>query len=234
MSLENPIVAIVDDNLIDAELIATILKDAKLSTWICYSAESFFREALGRGFDILVIDICLPGENGLSCVRHMNRRTDIGSIVVSGSNDENSYLQALDAGAEMFLSKPIRRQDLLAAIQLVLKKLAARNLQQLRGVQLSLNPSTRLLSTSDGVDVLLTPIETQLLLLLNSKAGEVIPKQAIAEQLHLCHLADPGHRIDVILSRLRKKLHNKAIVSPIKSVSGQGKTCSYKISVIAS
>lgn len=232
MSIESPIVAIVDDNLIDAELIAKILEDAQFSTWVCYSAESFFREALAREFDILIIDICLPGENGLSCLRHMNQQKAIGSIVVSGSSDENVYMQALDAGAEMFLSKPIRRQDLLAATQLVMKKLISRHASPVTKLDLYLAPSTRILSTPQGVEIQLTPVETQLLLILNAKAGEIMSKKTIAEQLQLDHLSDPGHRIDVIMSRLRKKFVSQGVESPIRSISGQGKICSQKICIV--
>lgn len=232
MSIENPVVAIVDDNIIDAELIATILRGVNLPSWVCYSAESFYREALRRKFDILIIDIILPGENGLSCVRHMNNRDDIVSIVVSGSTEENMYLQALDAGAEMFLSKPIRRQDLLAATQLALKKLESQTRSGPRNFALRLHPASRILTSQKGVEAQLTPLEAQLLLLLSSKAGEIVPKLLIAEHLQLSHLGNPGHRIEVILSRLRKKLYLKGIELPIKSISGQGKTCSEEITIV--
>lgn len=100
----------------------------------------------------------------------MNSRDDIVSIVVSGSTEENIYLQALDAGAEMFLSKPIRRLDLLAATQLAQKKLESQTRSGLCNNALRLHPASRTLTSQKGAEAQLTPIEAQLLLLLSSKA----------------------------------------------------------------
>ena len=114
MSIDLPTVAIIDDNIVDAELIGSFLKSAGYSYWISYSAEHFFREALNRQFDILVIDICLPGEDGLSCLGHLRNSSDVATIVITGSNQENIFIESIEAGADAFLSKLIRRSDLLA------------------------------------------------------------------------------------------------------------------------
>jgi DNA-binding response OmpR family regulator len=231
LSIENPVVAIVDDNIIDAELISTILTRDNIRNWVSYSAESFFREALNREFHVLVIDICLPGENGISCIKHLSQRTDIGCIVVSGGNDENAYRNAIEAGAEMFLSKPLRRQDLLAAVNVTLKRLNAKQPGAKPQLVFNLNISNQTLTLSDGTPVQLTAAETQLLMTLSSRAGEIVDKQAIAEKLQLTHLLDPGHRVEVILSRLRKKLARNGIESPVRSVFGQGKVCDIKLNL---
>lgn len=232
MSIDLPTVAIIDDNIVDAELIGTFLKSAGYSYWISYSAEHFFREAVNRQFDILVIDICLPGEDGLSCLGHLRNSSNIATIVITGSSQEDIFIESIDAGADAFLSKPIRRSDLLAAIYALRKKEVVDNKSLSKSKGLVLDKKSRILSDSTGREVRLTTTETELLSYLSGADGKVIPKTEISGALGISHLKDPNHRIEMILSRLRKKLKINEISFPVKTVFGKGKLCVDNLRVI--
>ncbi len=232
MSIDLPIIAIIDDNIVDAELIGTFLKSAGYTYWIAYSAEHFFREALNRQFNILIIDISLPGEDGLSCLGHLRSNSKAATIVITGSGQENIFIKSIDAGADAFFSKPVRRSDLLAAIYALRKKEEDSFNSYENNEDLTLDKKLRTLSDSIGRKVRLTTTEVELLILLHKGSGEVVSKTEIANSLRISHLKDPDHRVEMILSRLRKKLLLCSIPFPVRSIFGKGKLCESNLKVI--
>jgi len=170
------------------------------------AAEKILRE---EPIDILLVDINLPGKDGLQITREQRARSDIGIILVTGRDDDIDRIVGLELGADDYVCKPFNRRELLARIKNLLRRTQAARRPAGQSVRFSdfiFDAPTRRLQTADGELLPLTRAEFEILRLLIERAGEVASRDALmAHMTHRQYGANP-RTVDVIVRRLRAKL----------------------------
>lgn len=165
----------------------------------------------GHAIDLIMLDIHLPDEDGLSLLKDVRRRSDVGIIMVTGKSDDVDRIVALEMEADDYVTKPFNPRELLARAKNVIRRVkAARQLQPsnrvigFAGWQLDLDQ--RVLIDPDGEPVHLTRGEFELLSALTSHKGQVLTRDNLLD--HLNHRqCDPTDRtVDVLVARTRKKI----------------------------
>jgi DNA-binding response OmpR family regulator len=172
--------------------------------WAVASAEAFYRQLAISPVDMVVLDIGLPGEDGIGVARHVQRLPDLAVIIVSGRGTMDDRLLGLRAGADRYLVKPVDLEELLANIDAIGRRQppqqAAAASQPWR-----LRTSDWILVAPNLRQLPLTASEVALLQLLMAAHGKTVHKQDIARQLGTPHLPNHSERTSVLIARLRKK-----------------------------
>lgn len=164
-------------------------------------------------FDIILLDIMMPGEDGLSLCRFVTDKTDIPVIFISAKTEETERIIGLELGADDYITKPFSPRELVARIKVVLRRADKGGAQQ-NGTtggayQFSgwtLKCDKRSLIDADGINVSLSTGEYQMLLALVSRAGKVLNRDQLLDitQGREAHAFDRA--VDNQISRLRRKI----------------------------
>jgi two-component system, OmpR family, response regulator len=178
--------------------------------------------AITRPYDALVLDIMLPGRDGLSILRNLReRKMSVPVILLTARGELNERLEGLNLGADDYLSKPFYIEELIARIRAVARRAAGTPQSILKVDDLTVNLLTREV-TRGGRKIDLTTREFALLEQLMRSPGRVFTRVQICEQVWDYHF-DPGSNlVDVYVQRLRKKIDGEAPVKRIETVRGVG------------
>jgi two-component system OmpR family response regulator len=226
----SPHLLLVDDDAEIRSLLSSYLKknDFRVST---LPDGSTLRRTLERGnVDLLILDLMLPGQDGLQLWNELRATTDVPVIMLTARGDAVDRIIGLEVGADDYVTKPFEPRELLARIRNVLRRQDSRPRDpELGGVtrfefdRWTLHTITRELRGFDGSVVKLTGGEYRMLALLLAASNRVVPRSKLAEQLR-GRAADPLDRsIDVRVSRLRQLLCDDARDPKyIKTVYGEG------------
>ena len=164
-------------------------------------------------FDIILLDIMMPGEDGLSLCRFVTDKTDIPVIFISAKTEETERIIGLELGADDYITKPFSPRELVARIKVVLRRAEKGGQKQVAtsgGVyQFSgwtLKCDKRSLVDAEGVNISLSTGEYQMLLALVSRAGKVLNRDQLLDitQGREAHAFDRA--VDNQISRLRRKI----------------------------
>ncbi len=182
-------------------------------------------EALTGRYDVVLLDLMLPGKDGLEVCREVRARSDVPIIVLTARGEEADRVMGLELGADDYLAKPFSPRELLARIRAVTRRAKGRA-GPAQGVvrvgSLRIDPASRTVEL-DGKDVHLTGYEFSLLEALARRAGRILTRDQLME-LARGNAEDAFDRsIDVHVSRLRQKLgDDPKHPRLIKTVRGSG------------
>lgn len=190
------------------------------------------REKLGfASVDLILLDINMPGEDGLSVLRSLSPETDPAVIMLTAAGDVVDRIIGLEFGADDYLGKPVDLRELEARIKAVLRRRSARETAtpedgektRFRFGKTWLNLESAKLTDDEGAEIPLTAMEYNLLALFARNSGRVLNRDQILEGAH-DRSWDPFDRsIDIRISRLRKKIEvNPQKPVTIRTVRGMG------------
>ena len=117
--------ALVDDDAEFTEFLARYLGDRGVRVDVFADSTDLLTHPGAYDYDFYIVDLGLPGIDGLDLIKVMRRRTDVGLIVVSGRLGADVFAQVVDAGADMYLAKPVQFEQVALAIQAVQRRVAA-------------------------------------------------------------------------------------------------------------
>lgn len=175
-------------------------------------------------FDLIVMDVMMPGENGMQLTRDLKDKKLLTPVLLlTALGETDSRIQGLEAGADDYLSKPFEPRELLLRINAILRRVAMRPVEQ-SADSISLGKWNVLLDRGELVSgderILLTNVEHTLLKSFFSKKGEVITREELAR---LCGMDAAERTIDVQITRLRKKIEDDSkLPKYIQTVRGKG------------
>ncbi len=157
-------------------------------------------------FDVIVLDIMLPGRDGLSVVRQMReRRITVPVLLLSARGEVGERIEGLDAGADDYLAKPFALEEVLARVRALGRRQSEAKTPVLRIADLTLDSVTRKVKRG-GTPIDLAPREYLLLEFLMRSAGRICGRMAIVEKVWDYDF-DPGSNlVDVYIMRLREKI----------------------------
>ncbi len=178
--------------------------------------------ATTRPYDVLVLDIMLPGVDGLSILRRLrDQRVSLPVILLTARSELNERLEGLNLGADDYLTKPFHMEELVARIHAVARRAAGTSQSILTLADLTMNLLTREVRRADR-PIELTTREFSLLEHLMRAPGRVLTRVEICERVWDYHF-DPGtNLVDVYIQRLRKKVDGESKVKLIETIRGVG------------
>ena len=159
-----------------------------------------------ESWSAVVLDLGLPGMDGLSVLRRWwgaGQRFPV--LILTARGDWHERVEGIDAGADDYLPKPFRMEELLARLRALLRRAAGQASPVLRVGDLSLD-TRRMQVSRGGVPVHLSPQEYRLLLYLMQHAGRVVPQLELTEQLYAQDFERESNAIEVLVGRVRRKL----------------------------
>jgi len=161
--------------------------------------------------DLLLLDINLPGDDGLQLTREVRARSDIGIILVSGRTDDVDRIVGLEMGADDYVTKPFNSRELLARTKNLLRRsLGARRpanpIRRFAGWHFDVR--TRRLTDSAGRRTALTRAEYELLTALTAHPGEVLSRDRLLDSITHRSWEPNDRTIDVLVRRLRRKIES--------------------------
>ena len=181
--------------------------------------ESAMRDVLeNQGVDLVILDLMMPGEDGLTLTDYLRKRSDVGIIILTGKPDSVDQIVGLELGADDYLSKPCDLRQMLARVRSVLRRrqvaaeAEAAESKQLSGDAVmafegfTIHTHRRHLSDPGGEDIPLTTAEYDLLLAFVENAGRALTRDIFLDITRSRELSPFDRSINILVSRLRKKL----------------------------
>ena len=166
--------------------------------------------AEGGEFDLLILDIMMPGKSGLDLCRDMRARSAVPIILLTAKDAEVDKVVGLEVGADDYVTKPFSVRELLGRVRAQLRRRELDRGPLNQAVKIEAGPVAidlvRHVATVDGVPVNLTRSEFQLLRLLVGRPGEVFPRRQIMEELWQTEFDGDERACDVHISNLRQKV----------------------------
>lgn len=207
MSHEN--ILIVEDNTQIRNFIAYTLKSEGFSTEISGTAQGAMSILVSGHVDLVLLDLGLPDFDGMEVIKKVREWSELPIIVVSARDQDTEKAEALDAGADDYLTKPFSATELMARIRVALRHLSmiAMNNPQptLKVGELSMDLEKHLVTLS-GRNLHLTPMEYNLLSLFFKNMGKVLTTQFIIKEIYGVGYGSDTQALRTLMAGLRRKI----------------------------
>jgi DNA-binding response OmpR family regulator len=219
--VERPIrVLIVDDEEILTEMLSMGLSYEGFEVHVARTGLEALEQAKKVSPDLMVLDIMIPGMDGLEVCRRLSGRNDMAIVMLTARGEVEDRIAGLDIGADDYIAKPFAFRELLARIRAVLRRRGINLKQVLRVGDIALDRETRCV-TREGRQIELTVLEFDLLELLMAHPRQVFPRETLLNRVWGLNYVGDTNPIDVHIHNLRDKLGD-ATRSVIRSVRGIG------------
>jgi two-component system phosphate regulon response regulator OmpR len=195
---------VIDDDRRIRELLVRYLGDHGFRVTAAASAADARQRLDGLAFDLLIVDVTMPGEDGLSLVRSLRHSMDVPVLMLTARSETEARIAGLEAGADDYLAKPFEPRELLLRINAILKRVTPPDAPLIE--QLCFGPFTfhreRLELKRGGEVIRLTDRERQIMAIFAATPGETVRRDQL-----IARSGPAGERtVDVQINRLRRKI----------------------------
>ena len=224
------LILIVDDDHDIRHLLKAYLESNGLMVLTAANGREMARMLSGNPIDLVILDLMMPGDDGLTLLKRERQRSQLPVIILSARGEEADRVLGLELGADDFVHKPFKPRELLARIRSVLRRFAASSQpveqadeRPYRFVGWEVDVAMRRLRDPAGEEVTLTTGEMRLLLALLAKPNRVLSRDYLLETTQGRESGPFDRSVDVVMSRLRQRLRDDP-GSPqiIQTVRGEG------------
>lgn len=198
--MRGPKTLLVEDNADLASEIVFNLRDEGIDAVSVGDAAAMDALMQQAAFDVVVLDIGLPGEDGLSVAHRLADRGDLRLIVLTARSGVDDRIAGLEAGADLYLTKPVDLRELAAAIRRVSRRLPA------AGSHWSLDVAAARLSAPGGNSISLTAQECAMLRQVQESPDQIVHRNDLETALWGTTDPSTNRRLEVLVNRLRDKL----------------------------
>lgn len=226
-------VAVVEDDAeLRDEILVPGLREFGFDVVGLESVEALYRHILSSPCELIVLDVGLPNEDGLSALAHLRaaKGMELGIVMLTGLADGSDRVRGLAGGADAYLAKPVEIDVLAATLHSLLRRM--RNASPASGSEHGESPVTSswhldeagwCLLAPDGRQVPLTQSERRLLATLLASAGAAVSREELVSSLTEDTVSFDHHRLEMIIHRLRRKVEDRlGRPLPLRSVRGMG------------
>ncbi len=226
MELDPHLLIVDDDERIRTLLQKFLMRNGFLVT-AARDAEHARRILSGLDFDMMVLDVMMPGEDGLSLCRSIRETHETPIMLLTAKGDTENRIEGLEAGADDYLPKPFEPKELLLRINAILRRTPKSDSQETAPKVLSLGTIRYDMERGElwqGDDLVrLTATEIQLMKIFSAKPGEAISRTQLVEDLGRDRGQAQERAVDVQITRLRRKLEeNPKQPRYLQTVRGAG------------
>lgn len=217
-------ILLVDDDLELSALLKRYLERELFKVTMVHDAPSGQEEALSGKYQAVILDVMLPGGNGVDVLRAVRQRSDIPVLMLTAKGDEMDRIEGLEIGADDYMPKPANPRELAARLRSVLRRNRSGDIAEtnLELDELSIDLDQHQVK-KEGELVELTATEFNILCVLARDAGKVVEKNRLAEKSMQRSLTLFDRSLDMHLSNLRKKLGpNRLGNARIRTIRGIG------------
>ena len=211
---ESPHILVVDDDPEVLRLTQRFLSQFNFRVTTAADAREAYAALEEWSIDCVVLDIMLPGEDGFSILKSLRTQGHTPVIMLTAMRDDADRIVGLELGADDYISKPFNPRELLARIRAVLRRVtvfgapseAVETASVVAFDSYALNLRTRELTTEDGKSISLTDNEFTILSVFVRFHGKIMSRDQLADFVHHSENDPLGRRIDLLVSRLRRKI----------------------------
>lgn len=212
----NPLILIVEDDNHIKNLISTTLKVNKYNYLVASSGNEAIMLAVSHKPDIILLDLGLPDMDGVEIIKNVREWSNIPIIVISARSEDTDKIDALDFGADDYITKPFSVEELLARIRVATRRLNSMNEKQAESIfkngDLTIDYSAGCVYLYDK-ELHLTPIEYKLLCLLSKNVGKVLTHTYITMEIWGTTWESDVASLRVFMTTLRKKIEQDSVES---------------------
>lgn len=218
-------VLLVEDEISVGNLINKGLSERGYNISLAPDGDIGYEMATKNDFDIMILDIMLPGMNGLElCKRLRNNKVDTPILMLTALSSTENIVTGLDSGADDYITKPFKFAELEARIRSLARRknqvVTEHNLT-LRVADLELNPESKIV-IRNGKKITLTSTEFRLLEFLMKNKGKVLSRMTILENVWGIDFNISTNVVDVYINYVRKKIENSSERKLLHTVVGMG------------
>jgi two-component system aerobic respiration control protein ArcA len=177
--------------------------------------------------NLIIMDINLPGKNGLLLARELTKNNDLALIFLTGRDSDIDKILGLEIGADDYLTKPFNPRELTIRARNILNRILPNNIEKDDAIihfnQWSLNGNSRKMTTPDNREISIPRGEYRALRLLIANAGQIVTRQQLIKEMTGRDLRSNDRTVDVTIRRLRK--HFESVESSpelINTIHGEG------------
>nr|WP_317326498.1 response regulator transcription factor [uncultured Flavonifractor sp.] len=212
--MNKPLILVVEDDPAIRSLITTTLKAHDYRYLTAINGESAVLEASSHNPDIVLLDLGLPDIDGVEVIRRIRTWSNLPIIVISARSEDTDKIDALDAGADDYLTKPFSVEELLARLRVTQRRLDAQQAGVMNTDAVFTNGKLKVdyaagCAFLDGQELHLTPSEYKLLCLLCKNVGKVLTHTFITQQIWGRSWENDIASLRVFMATLRKKLEKE-------------------------
>ncbi len=211
-------ILIVEDDLASRSLLVSYFENEGYRVSETDQADDLHQRIVQEGIDLILLDISLPGKDGLTVTRELRAASRVGIILVTSKGDEIDRIVGLELGADDYVTKPFNPRELLVRAKNLLWRIqtGTAETQDSHIVRTSskgyhfegwhLDPFKRLLTSPDGLQERLPEGEFKLLQTLAEHPGQVLSRDQLMDAIHDREWTPNDRSVDVLIGRLRRKL----------------------------
>ena len=207
--MNKPLILVVEDDAPVRNLITTTLKTHDYKFITAQNGNSAIMEASSHNPDIVLLDLGLPDMDGVEVIERIRTWSDMPIIVISARSEDKDKIDALDAGADDYLTKPFSVEELLARLRVTQRRLSANHNEGAGSI--FINGSLRIdyaagCAYLGDEELHLTPIEYKILCLLAANVGKVLTHTFITQKIWGAVWENNVASLRVFMATLRKKI----------------------------
>lgn len=215
---------LIDDDVELCSMLAEYLAAENFTVDMAHDGNSALEKALAMDYDVIILDVMLPGMNGFDILRTLRQQKQTPVLMLTARGDDIDSIVGLELGADDYLPKPCNPRVLVARIRAVLRRQAPtieNTVNEAINIgDLQLNPASRQ-ATLAGQALILTSTEFTVLEVLLRKAGQIVSKDMLSEQALGRPLSHYDRSLDMHISSLRKKLGDESLIKTIRGIGYQ-------------
>ena len=213
--MNKPLILVVEDDSPVRNLITTTLKTNDYRYLVAVNGEMAVLEASSHNPDIVLLDLGLPDMDGIQVITKIRSWSNLPIIVISARSEDSDKIEALDAGADDYLTKPFSVEELLARIRVTQRRLTFMTTETTSTASSFVNGKLKVdyaggCAYLNGQELHLTPIEYKLLCLLSRNTGKVLTHTFITQNVWGRSWENDVASLRVFMATLRKKLEPDA------------------------
>jgi two-component system, OmpR family, response regulator CpxR len=217
-------ILVVDDDAELCTLLGEFLRREGFTVECDHEGNAGLTRALAGGFDLIVLDVMLPGLDGFEILRRLRQQSKVPVIMLTARGEDVDRIVGLELGADDYLPKPFNPRELAARIRAILRRYEQSQERRAPSGRLEVNgvlldPGTRQVFSA-GKPVEVTTFEFDILEMLMRSAGRVLSRDALMENFYNRKATPFDRSIDMHISHLRKKLEQGTTL--IKTIRGVG------------
>ena len=227
--MNKTLILVVEDDRTVQNLMTTTLKTCNYRYIVAVNGEIAIMEAATHNPDIILLDLGLPDIDGMEVIKKIRTWSDVPIIIISARSEDSDKVEALDAGADDYLTKPFSVEELLARIRVTERRIVFNRREQNES-NIFVNGKLKIDYSSgcayiDEKELHLTPIEYKLLCLLASNVGKVLTHTYLTQKIWGHSWENDVASLRVFMATLRKKIDKESMsVQYIQTHVGIGYT----------